>query len=116
MSEMEVLGNATDAKVFVKIQYCGGWGYRPRCVKFIEEMGNDALQYKLLRDPGRTGNFEVTVYKTEDLSDEGVVIYQKSKTSKFPMDDGMDAVKEAINACWEHPMSLFKHSRDQFVN
>ena len=64
-------------------------------------MGNDKLQYKLLRDPGTTGNFEVTVYKTEDHSDEGTVIYQKSKTSKFPMDDGMDTVKEAINKCCE---------------
>ena len=84
---MEILGNATDPKVFVQIQYCGGWGYRPKCVKMIEMMANDTIQYQLLRDPGTTGNFEVTVFKTEDHSDEGKVVYQKSKTKKFPMDD-----------------------------
>ena len=86
---MEMLGKA-DASVFMKIQYCGGWGYRPRCVALIEKLDGampNTFQYQLSRDAGRTGNFEIWVHKTEDLSDEGKFVYSKQKSGKFPTDD-----------------------------
>ena len=41
-------------------------------------------------DPGRTGNFEITVFTKEDLSDEGKSVYSKQATGKFPHADATE--------------------------
>ena len=53
-------------------------------------MPDNHLQYHLCGDEGVTGNFEVTAFKTADLAGEGVLIYSKQATQKFPMEEPAD--------------------------
>ena len=41
----------------------------------------------LLRDPGTTGNFEITLHEQADCSDAGTKVYSKKGTGKFPFAD-----------------------------
>ena len=57
-------------------------------------------------DPGRTGNFEITVFTKEDLSDEGKPVYSKQGTGKFPHADAsefetlVNAITAATSWTW----------------
>ena len=43
----------------------------------------------MVKDTGRTGNFEWYYYKTADVSgDSGELVYSKKDTDKFPLTDG----------------------------
>ena len=55
------------------------------------------FQYHLQRDPGATGNFEVTIFKNADLSDAGTAIYSKKASGMFPFatDDEWNKFLEA---------------------
>ena len=44
--------------------------------------------------PGK-GQFDVYVYSADD--EEGKLVYSKAKTGKFPADDLINKVKEALN-------------------
>ena len=83
---MEVIGTGNR---HVKVQYCGGWGYRPQVTKSWERLGesNQHFTWHLLKDQGATGNFEVTEYENADLSGEGTLVYSKQATKKFPHAD-----------------------------
>jgi len=66
----------------LKIQYCGGWNYRPYVDRLRAELDKDewfstAIQYHLFKDDGMTGNFEVNAYTKYDLSDEPKLIFSK---------------------------------------
>ena len=66
--------------------------------KLDQEMPN-TFQYQLHRDAGTTGNFECTMYKKADLSDEGSLIYSKKKEGKFPhkTDDQWKVFKDSLD-------------------
>ena len=53
-------------------------------------MPDNHFQFQLLMDPGKTGNFEITVFTKEDLSDEGKPVYSKQATGKFPHADATE--------------------------
>lgn len=54
----------------IEIQYCGGWGYGPYAEslkqKLESEFGSQVVVVKK-RDPGVTGNFEVTILNNGQL-------------------------------------------------
>ena len=103
----EIVGETDTATHFVKIQYCGGWGYRPHCTKFIDQVSaalqdkDYHIQYQLVADVGITGNFEISMYQTADLSGEGKLIYSKKASGKFPHADAGELEKacEEITKC-----------------
>ena len=33
-ANLEIIGETGAPSTFIKIQYCGGWGYRPHCNTF----------------------------------------------------------------------------------
>ena len=82
-----VLGNK-EAHNVIKIQYCGGWGYKPHADAFvakIEKVLPGKFIYHYYADPGKTGNFEVTVwFGSQTENGEGVFIYSKQATKAFP--------------------------------
>ena len=100
----EIVGDTDCASHFIKIQYCGGWGYRPQCTKTIDQMmammPDNHFQFQLFMDPGRTGNFEITVFTKADLSDEGKPVYSKQASGKFPHADAteFETLVNAISA------------------
>ena len=64
----EIVGNIINPKVHLKIQYCGGWNYKPYADRLKAELDKDewfstAIQYHLFKDEGVTGNFEVHAFK-----------------------------------------------------
>ncbi len=71
----EILGNK-DANNVIKIQYCGGWGYKPKANAFVQKVENvlpGKFIYHYYMDVGSTGNFEVTVFfGTNTENDQGV--------------------------------------------
>ena len=86
-SPNEVLGNP-DASNLIKIEYCGGWGYRKYAVALIEEVekhiGAGHFAYNLHMDDGVTGRLEVTVFpgsKTEN--DHGKLIHSKKASGVY---------------------------------
>ena len=104
----EIVGSS-DAQFFIKIQYCGGWGYRPKCTSVIETLDSaqpNMFQYHLVRDAGKTGNFEVSIFHTADLSGHSHMIYSKKSSGKFPFadeeewDSFMAALEHATSAHW----------------
>ena len=83
----EVLGNP-EGKTLVKIEYCGGWGYRKYAVALIEEIekvfGAGQFIYHLHMDEGVTGRLEVTVFpgsKTE--TDHGKLVHSKKASGAY---------------------------------
>ena len=56
---------------------------------------NNHFQYKLDKDAGVTGRFEVVMHKKADFSDEGTVIHSKKNTGRFPSEN-WQAFDEAI--------------------
>ena len=86
-SPNEVLGNA-EASNLIKIEYCGGWGYRKYAVGLIAEIekvfGAGQFIYHLHMDQGVTGRLEVTVYpgsKTE--TDHGKLVHSKKASGTY---------------------------------
>ena len=45
------------------------------------------FQYHLFKDPTITGNFEVTIHNSADLSGEGAQCHSKQATKNFPSAD-----------------------------
>jgi len=45
------------------------------------------IQYALFKDPGTTGNLEVTAFEAVDMGGEGKDVYSKKASGKFPHDD-----------------------------
>merc|ERR1719424_2202258 len=79
----------------VKIQWCGGWGYGKNA-KATEEMilgwFPEGVHVVQMKDPGTTGNFEITV-------DGELVHSKKTKSQGFfnKADKGQqDVVKQAV--------------------
>ena len=62
--------------------------------KLNAEMPN-MFTFHLVRDPGMTGNFEVSVHKNADLSDAAEKCFSKKQQGKFPFAD---------NATWNEFM------------
>ena len=86
-SPNEVLGNA-EASNLIKIEYCGGWGYRKYAVGLIAELekvfGAGQFIYHLHMDEGVTGRLEVTVFpgsKTE--TDHGKLVHSKKASGTY---------------------------------
>ena len=104
----EILGNKWGASNLMKIEYCGGWGYRKYAVALIEEtekvFGAGQFIYHLHRDEGVTGRLEVTVFpgsKTE--TDHGKVIHSKKASGTYVHADYpafFAALEEALK--WFH--------------
>ena len=83
--------NSDAPSVYLRVQYCGGWGYRPRvmALKALVDKKDYAgkITYYLYKDPGTTGNLEVTAFETADMAGDGMQIYSKKASGKFPHDD-----------------------------
>ena len=61
----ETLGNV-QGKYELRIQYCGGWGYKNQALatqREVEKMHPSVFKYVLVKDSGITGNFEITIGK-----------------------------------------------------
>ena len=71
-------------------------------IKFIEALKttipDNHIQYQLLMDPGKTGNFEVTKFDDAALSGDGVAIWSKQEKGAFPManENDMSTICEAL--------------------
>ena len=63
-------------------------------------MPDNHFQYQLFGDEGKTGNFEITVFTTADLSDEGKFVFSKQATKKFPHADA-DMMETLVTAMTE---------------
>ena len=60
----------------LKVQYCGGWGYLRflnALTPVLEAEFPGQIKISPLKDPGTTGNFEITLMETGEL------IHSKSK-------------------------------------
>ena len=85
----EVLGSS-DAPYHMKVQYWGGWGYRPRVNMLMSKLDAelpDHFQFHLAEDTGITGNFELFVYDNAGLNGAGTPVYSKKQSHKFPFDN-----------------------------
>ena len=69
--------------VKVHVQYCGGWGYGRHYNKFKDELQAKAagvsVEFEFTRDPGTTGNFEITI--------DGALVHSKKGGDGFPDSD-----------------------------
>ena len=99
----EVFGNK-DAQNVLKIQYCGGWGYRRYAVDIVSKvdtnLGEGQFKYDLYRDPGVTGRLEVTLITASHP--EGKLIHSKSQTKQYIHTDypGFFAALEEALSKW----------------
>ena len=79
-AQTERLGNS-NGKYEMKIQYCGGWGYKKHALAIqreVEKMHPQIFEYVLLKDTGVTGNLEVTISNREGGSDQtGETVHSK---------------------------------------
>jgi selT/selW/selH-like putative selenoprotein len=102
----EILGNK-DANNIMKIEYCGGWGYRRLAVEIINKVeelfGAGQFAYHLYMDPGVTGRLEVTVFPgSKAETGSGVLIHSKKASGKYVSADwnGFFANLEQAVAKW----------------
>ena len=99
----EILGNPEGSNM-MKIEYCGGWGYRKYAVALIDKIeelfGAGQFIYHLHMDQGVTGRFEVTVFhgsKTENGA--GKLVHSKKASGTYVHADYpgfMAALEEAM--------------------
>ena len=108
----EILGNKWGASNLMKIEYCGGWGYRKYAVALIEEIekvfGAGQFVYHLHMDQGVTGRLEVTVFpgsKTE--TDHGKLVHSKKASGAY-----IHADYPAFFAALEEAMKWFYVKHD----
>ena len=108
----EILGNKWGASNLMKIEYCGGWGYRKYAVALIEEIekvfGAGQFIYHLHLDEGVTGRLEVTVFpgsKTE--TDHGKLVHSKKASGAY-----IHADYPAFFAALEEAMKWFYVKHD----
>ena len=98
-SSVEEFGNKSKATHEVRIQYCGGWGYRKHAVKAKDSLVS-AFGEKLLivfnKDSGVTGNLNISIGKTgsKDFS----TIHSKKKGDGLVNDDNESAFVEKVRA------------------
>ena len=52
----------------------------------VEAKIPSVFQYQFFADKGKTGNFEISVFNKQDLSDEGKQVFSKKATKQFPFD------------------------------
>lgn len=80
----EVQGNK-DAQNVIKIEYCGGWGYRRYAVDLVSKvetnLGAGQFKYEFFMDQGVTGRLEVTLFTP--AHPEGVLIHSKAQTKAY---------------------------------
>ena len=83
---MEVIGNSTDPKHYIRINYWGGWGYKKHAVELAEKMKakGDIFQFNLFKDAEITGRFEVFLQKGAAESEDDVTLWSKLQSQKFP--------------------------------
>ena len=85
-----ILGNQTNPKGFILVNYCGGWGYIEYCADLDRELASKIPNKFLIlsrSDPEMTGRFEITLFKTlDDLKTErnGKLFHSKDKSGEFP--------------------------------
>ena len=124
-TDIEILGNTTDAKLFLRFNYCGGWGFRQHCIKAVDEIEKTELkgqlQYHLCVDPIKTGRNEVTLYTDEKCEGEGVLIHSKLKTMMQPCQHALiqftflKKLKEEVKlASWWKKWAEFTTNSDKF--
>ena len=98
MSEKIVKG--ANAPHFIKIEYCGGWGYRKYAIGAIEEIEKvlpGQFHYEIIADPQRSGRLEVTVYRGG--AGEGELVHSKASSGKYihqDQDTFLELVKQSI--------------------
>ena len=98
----------------IKIEYCGGWGFRRKvdaAIGAIEHHHKDQFRYILYKDEGTTGRFEWTVYKdsNDDTGNNGVLIHSRLRTKTFVHEDYesfLDLVSESIGKLWTQTMEI----------
>ena len=87
-ANLEIIGETGAPSMYMKIQYCGGWGYRPHVntfkAKLDELLPGNKIQYQLACDPTTTGNFECTVFDNAALQGDGNLIWSKQAKGNFP--------------------------------
>ena len=66
----------------IKMEYCGSWGYKPKCVKAIEkitEKFGDIFTFMLYMDEGTSGRLEITAYfNQKNDQGDGEMIFSKA--------------------------------------
>lgn len=71
--------------VKVSVEYCGGWGYKPRFEELATVIKTKVPQAEVTGIVGRSSSFEVTVNDT--------LIFSKLERNSFPdFDEIVDAV------------------------
>ena len=101
-SSKEEFGSPSNATHEVRIQYCGGWGYRKHAVKakdILVSAFGDKVFIEFNKDSGVTGNLNVTIGKKGTKSFKSV--HSKKAGDGLVTDDNKSAflekVKEAMN-------------------
>ena len=93
---MTTIENCEGAPHTIKMEYCGGWGYKKKALAFqkdVETQAPNKFAFKLLEDKGQTGRFEVTIFRSKtdlDSLSNGMLWYSKKQTGKFPFADDYD--------------------------
>ena len=107
----------------MRIQYCGGWGYLKYAKDLVKEVESNVAnkyQYLLEKDPGTTGNFEITIFKSDkDMKKNvnGNLIHSKKGTRKFPKDVDHAAFMNQIvlNTKWENYLFLLSFKLSHII-
>ena len=80
----EVQGNK-DAQNVIKVEYCGGWGYRRYALDLVSKVeanfGAGQFKYEFYMDQGVTGRLEVTV--VTPAHPEGKLLHSKAQTKQY---------------------------------
>ena len=86
-------------KGHIVINYCGGWGYRPKAnyiQSAVENKFPDTFTFDLKKDAGTSGRLEVTVFLGDDT--EGQLVHSKDKGDGYVKDSNVDAFLEKVGA------------------
>ena len=110
-------GNMDEPSGFMLVEYSGGWpGYFNFCqdlITKIAEFAPNAYIYKLVEDDGKTGRFEISVYKNKldlETNKNGELIHSMKQSKKFPWKTDWDQFKEVAikhsTKAWDFVLKL----------
>lgn len=98
-ASVETFGNESKATHEVRIQYCGGWGYRKHAA-LVKDILTETFGEKLLivfnKDAGVTGNLNVSVGKKGGK--DFTVVHNKKNGDGLVNDSNREVFIEKIRA------------------
>ena len=116
----KILGNTSNPTHYIKINFCGAWGYDVKVDELALNLSNDLgdiFMYEAIPDAGVTGRFEVYLFpNSKSAEGDGILLHSKKQTGQHVFEADYNAFVAKIEAsiAWVRSFELEEGVNLQF--